>query len=500
MNLLLLILAFIVIIIYSLGLLIILIYSLFQLNLLWNKNAKKQKLTDIKFDPKQLNPLPFVTIQLPIYNELYVIKRLLNCIEKIQYPPDKLEIQVLDDSTDETSLLAKKTVADLKKKGLNISHITRKNRTGFKAGALKNGLKFAKGEFIAIFDADFLPKPNWIIKTIPYFKNKKMGLVQTCWAHLNKNYSLLTRIQAFALDIHFLLEQPGRNKKNFFINFNGTAGIWRKKCILDAGNWEGDTLTEDLDLSYRAQLKNWKILFLENVKTLAELPTNIAAIKSQQFRWNKGGAENFQKLFLKVIKSKTISLKIKTQAVFHLLNSTMFLNVFSLAILSVPILYIKNQWEQTSVYFFFTSFFVISTLILFLAYWSVYKKANGNSFVNFIDYIKTFFSFYAIAMGLSFHISIAVIQGHLRKKTDFMRTPKLNVTSQTPAIKKNKYSLKINTKKGIAEGVLAIYFLFGLYSAFVVGENGDFGLFFFHLLLFLGFFFVFIHSFFFQKK
>jgi len=388
----------------------------------------------------------------------------------------------------------------IKKKGVNISHISRAKRNGFKAGALKNGLKSAKGDLIAIFDADFLPQPNWLKKTIPYFKDKKIGLVQTCWGHLNKNYSLLTRIQAFALDIHFLLEQAGRNKKNFFMNFNGTAGIWRKKCIVDAGNWEGDTLTEDLDLSYRAQLKKWKVLFLENVITPAELPINMLDIKSQQFRWNKGGAENFQKLFLRILKTKTISLKIKIQAIFHLLNSSMFLNIFLMGILSVPILYIKNYWTQANVYFFFTNFFVISTLILFFCYWAVYKKANGNSFVSFVDYIKTFFSFYAIAMGLSFHNSIAVIQGHLRKKTAFVRTPKLNITAQNASLKKNKYFFKINPKKGIIEGFLSLYFLFGLYSAFVVSEQGDFGLFFFHLLLFFGFFFVFINSFFSQKK
>ena len=221
--------------------------------------------------------------------------RLLDNIALMDYPKDKLEIQVLDDSTDETVATTKIHVDKLKAQGLDITQITRTNRQGFKAGALKEGLEIAKGEYIAIFDADFLPEPNWLKKTIPYFKDSEIGVVQTRWGHINRDYSTLTKIQAFALDAHFTLEQVGRSSKGHFINFNGTAGVWRKDCILDAGNWEGDTLTEDLDLSYRAQLKNWKFKYLEDVETPAELPVVISAARSQQFRWNKGGAENFQK-------------------------------------------------------------------------------------------------------------------------------------------------------------------------------------------------------------
>src|SRR5690606_11234708 len=288
----------VIIIIYTLASLLILLYSFSQLHLLlqYLQARRKQSVTEI-LDLSDPSKIPHVTIQLPIYNEMYVMERLLKNIAEIEYPHEKLEIQVLDDSTDESVLKTEALVKELQSKGLDIVHIRRKNRSGFKAGALKEGLQVAKGEFIAVFDSDFLPQKDWLLQTIPHFKNSRTGMVQTRWGHINRDYSLLTRIQAFALDFHFIMEQTGRNFGSHFINFNGTAGIWRKTCILDAGNWNGDTLTEDLDLSYRAQMKKWEFKYLEDVVTPAELPVVISAAKSQQFRWNKGAAENFQKNF-----------------------------------------------------------------------------------------------------------------------------------------------------------------------------------------------------------
>ena len=486
----------IIVVIYTVSLLLILMYAIAQLNLLINYlAAKKNTAQGPVFDFENPEEIPVVTIQLPVYNEMYVIQRLLDNIAKIDYPREKLEIQVLDDSTDESLKTTALKIKQLQATALDIKHITRKDRAGFKAGALKQGLEIAKGEYIAIFDADFLPQQTWLYNTIPYFKDSEIGVVQTRWGHINKNYSLLTKVQAFALDAHFTLEQVGRNTKGHFINFNGTAGVWRRTCILDAGNWEGDTLTEDLDLSYRAQLKNWKFKYLEQVETPAELPVVISAARSQQFRWNKGGAENFQKMAKRVLKSNHVSSKTKIHSLLHLLNSTMFLNIFLVAILSIPMLYIKNEYEHLKGYFIVMSFFVVSTLIFFVCYWYTYKTIYGGGFKQFVKYVGMFFAFFSIAMGFSLHNTIAVIEGHMGKKSDFVRTPKFNINTLKDKWQGNKYLKKNISVHVIFEGMLMCYFAFGMYAAFVVGDQGgDFGLFPFHLMLCMGFGFVFFKS------
>ncbi len=477
-----------IIIIYTLSLALVFVYSLAQLHLLFNYfNAQKETDNSPTFDFEVTREIPTVTVQLPLYNELYVTERLLANIALLDYPKDKLEIQVLDDSTDETVKNTKIQVEKLQKTGIDIKHLTRSDRKGFKAGALKEGLKTAKGEFIAIFDADFMPKKDWLRKTVPYFKDKNIGVVQTRWGHLNRDYSILTRVQAFALDFHFVMEQVGRNYGHHFINFNGTAGVWRKTCIEDAGNWQGDTLTEDLDLSYRAQLKKWKFKYLENVETPAELPMVISAARSQQFRWNKGAAENFQKLYWKLLKDPSISLKTKFHSFFHLLNSSMFLLVLVLAVLSVPVLYIKNINPAYSNYFNVVAFFAISTVIFFGCYWVTYKKMHGGGFKNFLKYIVMFFIFFSVAMGFSVHNSLAVLEGHFGKKSDFIRTPKFNIN----AIKDNKYINRKIPFNTVLEILLCGYFGFAIYWAFHIH---DFGLILFHLMLFFGFGFVALKS------
>lgn len=485
------ILSYFVLFLYSSSILLIFFYGLAQFNLLLNYLKSKNRTDQSeKFDFKNSQEIPFVTIQLPIFNEKYVVERLLSTISKLEYPREKLEIQVLDDSMDDSIFETKKLIEDLQKTGLDIKHVLRKNRVGFKAGALKEGLEIAKGEFIAIFDADFLPQKDWLFQTVPYFKNEKIGVVQTRWGHLNRDYSILTKIQAFALDAHFTLEQVGRNSQSHFINFNGTAGIWRKKCILDAGNWESDTLTEDLDLSYRAQLKGWKFKYLENVETPAELPIILSAARSQQFRWNKGGAENFRKMNWRVISSKSIPFKTKIHGLLHLLNSSMFLMIFVMSVLSVPILYIKDHYQNTEILFDFLIFFVVTTVLFFISYWVVFKNIRGGNFKNFIKYVGLFFTFYAVAMGFSFQNSIAVLEGYFGKKSEFVRTPKFNINLRNKW-KDNIYISKKTSKNTFIEALLVLYFVFGLYLGF---HFNDFALFPFHLMLVFGFGFVFVKS------
>jgi cellulose synthase/poly-beta-1,6-N-acetylglucosamine synthase-like glycosyltransferase len=487
-----LLLSYIIVIIYSVSILLLFFYSLAHFNLLLNYlKSKKGDKQSQQFDLANTSEIPFVTIQLPIYNEKYVIERLLTTIAQIDYPRNLLEIQVLDDSTDDSVIETEALIKAIKESGIDIQHVRRSNRTGYKAGALKEGLVTAKGEFIAIFDADFVPQKNWLYQTIPYFKNPKIGVVQTRWGHLNRDYSILTKIQAFALDAHFTLEQVGRNSKLHFINFNGTAGIWRKTCILDAGNWESDTLTEDLDLSYRAQLKNWEFKYLENVVTPAELPAIISAARSQQFRWNKGGAENFSKNAARVLQSKAIGFKTKAHGMLHLLNSTMFLAIFTMAILSVPMLYIKNEFAVFEQVFDILIFFIITSVLFFISYWVTYKNIHGNGFKNFLNYIVLFFTFYAIAMGFSFHNTIAVLEGLWGKKSEFVRTPKLNIEELKEKWKQNKYLSKKISKNIIVEGILIVYFVFAMYSAFLLK---DFSLLALHLMLFMGFSFIFVKS------
>ena len=479
-----------VLLLFSLLLLLIFLYSLSQLQLLINYLQKSSKAETQRNKPLSLlpSPLPKVTIQLPLYNEKEVVERLLLNISKMDYPREKLEIQVLDDSTDESAKLTENLVAQLQEEGLNIRYLPRSHRKDFKAGALREGLKSASGDFIAVFDSDFLPQPDWLRLTLPHFEEERTGAVQTRWGHLNRNYSLLTRIQAFALDYHFLLEQNGRNYSGYFINFNGTAGIWRKECILQAGNWEGDTLTEDLDLSYRAQLGNWKFKYLGNIETPAELPITIEAVRSQQFRWNKGAAQNFRKNFGKVLSNKNLSPVTKFHCFFHLLNSSLFLLILALALLSVPVLFLTQRPEY-SLYFNLMLFFTLSTLIFFASYWVTFSRFQGKGIRDFLSFLGLFFSFFSIAMGFSLHNSRAVLQGHFGRKSEFIRTPKFNVSdAQLPEVKHRP----VFNAQLILEILLFLYFAFAVAASFFLK---NYSLLLFHLMLLFGFGYVVFSSF-----
>ncbi len=481
------ILGYIIFGIYLVGLTFITIFCLMQFHLL-----VKYKLKNVREinKPEDDGYLPKVTIQLPIFNEQYVVERLIDNICKLDYPKDKLQIHVLDDSTDETVEITLAKVNEYKALGFDIEQITRKDRVGYKAGALKEAMKFCDSEFVAIFDADFLPEPDFLKKTMPFFKNDEIGVVQTRWGHINQNYSLLTELQAFQLNVHFTVEQKGRYKGNYLLQFNGTAGIWRAKCIEEAGGWEADTLTEDLDLSYRAQLKGWEIIFLEDVLAPAELPAEMHGLKSQQFRWMKGGAETARKILPTIWKSD-LSMIEKFHASSHLLSSSVFLFIFIIGVFSVPLIYFigKINFNMDILAVFMISLMSIS-IIYFVA--NVQTAWQGQSLIRkIIKFIFLFPVFLSLSMGLSLHNSIAVLQGYRGKKSAFIRTPKFNIVSLQDKFNKGKYRKTKISFATIMEGVLSIYFLLAVIAAVYTGTTS---LIIYHLALSIGFGTIFYYS------
>ena len=465
-------------VIYFLALFFLFLYSLGQLHLTrkYLNKTNSPELTD-----HSLVELPVVTIQLPVYNEKYVVKRLIDKVCNLDYPKSFLDIQILDDSTDETSALIAESMTHYQALGFQINLLQRTERTGFKAGALAHGLKEAKGEFVAIFDADFLPKPEFLLKTLPHFTNEKVGLVQTRWGHVNRDHSFLTKLQAFGLDAHFSVEQSGRNSVNSFINFNGTAGIWRKTCIEEAGGWSADTLTEDLDLSYRAQLRGWKFVYLEAIESPAELPIIMPAIKSQQYRWNKGAAETTRKNLRKVLKG-SLPLTTKVHATFHLLNSSVFLMLLIVAVLSLPLLLIKFNHPEYKLIFSLANIFLIGFFSIAYFFWVAAKKAPYTRIKE--GFIGTFLPFITLSMGLSLHNGLAVFEGLIGKKTPFIRTPKFNSIDKSSGTSKNDYINFKLSPQTIIEILLALYFMLAIGVGIYIR---DYGMLLFHLMLAIGF-------------
>lgn len=451
----------VLIVFYIISLSGILVYASYQFYLALVYKFGKKKKSDVFLTLKEY---PMVTVQLPIYNEKYVIKRLLKCIVQLDYPPDKLEIQILDDSDDETSQLIDQEIENLRT-DFKMNILRRKERTGYKAGALKAGLTLAKGEFIAIFDSDFLPKTDFLKKCIPFFQNEKMGVVQTRWGFINKDFSILTSLQAFALDTHFTIEQMGRNKKGHFINFNGTAGIWRKTCVLDAGNWEATTLTEDLDLSYRAQMKGWEFNYLEEELSPSELPVTISALKKQQFRWNKGGAQCFKKHLGSLLKKKDLRFSDRVHGLFHLMNSSIYLFVFSSLMLSFPVVLVLEYFPSMGKFFYFNDIFIVANFLLMFVYGISYFASNQLNFLSALWFLPKFFLFLIFSFGLMIHNTFAVLEGWFGMKSAFVRTPKFNILDKSSSWEENKY---VKSEIGFVE---VLEFVFGAY--FLVASYYD---------------------------
>ncbi|MFB3853342.1 MAG: cellulose synthase family protein [Vicinamibacterales bacterium] len=402
--------------------------------------------------PVPLQRLPRVTIQLPIYNEMYVVDRLVHSVCQFDYPKELLDIQVLDDSTDETSSIAEAAVERHRAQGFDITFIHRDDRRGFKAGALENGLRTAKGEFVAIFDADFIPKPDFLRRTLPYFVHDRVALVQARWGHLNQDYSLLTKIQSILLDAHFVLEHGGRNRSGRFFNFNGTAGVWRREAIDAAGGWQHDTLTEDLDLSYRAQLIGWQFVFVPDVVSPAEVPVEMNAFKSQQHRWAKGSIQTCRKLLPRILRSDQ-PVHVKAEAFFHLTANFNYPLMVILSILIFPSMVIRYNmgWYEM---------LLIDVPLFFAATFSIvnfYLVSQREIYPDWKARLKYLPLLMSIGIGLSINNSRAVFEALFGRKTDFERTPKYGIERQGDDWVSKKYRKAVGLQPAI-ELALGLYF------------------------------------------
>ena len=446
---------------------------------------KHQRIKDAFYRNFPSKDWPRVTIQLPIYNERYVVERLIESVCRIDYPKNLLEVQVLDDSTDDTAKIARTMVAKLVTTGIDIAYIHRTDRRGFKAGALKKGLRTAKGALVAVFDADFIPAPDFLKESVPYFQDPQIGMLQTRWGHINSDYSLLTRAQSIGIDGHFGVEQASRAWGGLFMNFNGTGGIWRKKTIQEAGGWQADTLTEDLDLSYRAQLKGWKLMFASQVVCPAEIPVTINAFKSQQHRWAKGSIQTAKKNLGKLFKSD-VSWLVKIQAFLHLTHYMVHPMMLLVVLTSIPMLY--TQW-----FFDNLAYPIMIFTVLCLATFgpsSLYLFSQRILYRDWQTRIKYLPVLMCLGTGIAVNNTKAVLEALFNIKSGFIRTPKYGIRRKGENWKNKRYAIPLNAVS-ILEFFLGLYSLSGLlmflfFSKYLVSP--------FLLIYTAGFFYVFFLS------
>ncbi len=439
--------------VYTFALIAVSVYGFHRYGLVWLflRHRRKQLRPAGRFEE-----LPRVTIQLPMYNEKYVARRIVEKTCQIDYPRDKLQIQVLDDSTDQTCDIAREAVEQARARGFDIEYIHRDSRIGYKAGALENGLKTSTGEFITIFDADFVPHPDILGRSIHYFTDPRVCVVQTRWDHLNRADSLLTRSQAILLDGHFAIEHVARNRSDRFMNFNGTAGTWRRSAIEDAGGWQHDTLTEDLDLSFRAQLKGWRFVFLPELTAPAELPPEMAAFKAQQFRWTKGGVQTALKLLPRLLLSKA-PLKVKVEGFFQLTCFSMHLYMLMLVVMMFPAMYLRTVpmdrgtfWRGT----FDIGVFMLATMSATV----FYIASQYQLFRDWRTALKYMPVLMALGVGLSVSNSKAILEALIGRKSEFVRTPKYGGPRKPHCLNHNAAGRRRNRKL-----LPYVELLFGLY-------------------------------------
>jgi cellulose synthase/poly-beta-1,6-N-acetylglucosamine synthase-like glycosyltransferase len=404
---------------------------------------------------------PMVTVQLPLYNEMYVASRLIDAVAALDYPRDRLEIQVLDDSTDETSEIVTAKVAEKRREGVAIVHLHRSVRTGFKAGALAAGLEVARGEFLAIFDADFVPRPDFLRATVPHFADPQIGMVQGSWSHINRGFSLLTRVEAILLDGHFQIEHAARNRTGCFFNFNGTAGIWRREAILAGGGWRHDTLTEDLDLSYRAQLAGWRFLYLPEVDVPSELPVDVEGFKSQQYRWAKGSIQTGRKLLGKILRAR-LPWRAKIEAFVHLTNNASYVLMVGIALLIFPAMVLRRGSPIAFLLVVDLPLFLFATLSVVVFYLvsqavlvSGPERASPGGWRRQARYLPALLG---MGIGLSLNNARAVISGLFQSGGTFHRTPKYQIERAGQEWRHKAYRAGASCLWWL-EGAFALYFL-----------------------------------------
>lgn len=434
---------------YYLVLGILACYGLHRMSLVWTYWRTRRAAVPLPAAPE---PWPAVTVQLPIFNERYVAGRLIEAVCALEYPRDRLEVQVLDDSTDDTRDIVAQLVARLRREGFDIHHLHRTDRRGFKAGALAAGLEVARGEYVAVFDADFVPPADFLSRSIPYFQDPRIGMVQARWGHLNRDYSLLTRIQAMLLDGHFVIEHAARNRSGCCFNFNGTAGVWRRRAIDEAGGWEHDTLTEDLDLSYRAQLGGWKFLFLPDLVVPAELPAEINAYKSQQRRWAKGSVQTARKLLGRVLRSN-LPWRAKFEAFIHLTINSTFLLMIALTVLVFPAMYLRRGDEMWKLLVIDLPLFLAASVSV-VVFYAVSQRAGGVDLGRRLARIPALMG---VGIGLAVNNSRAVLAGLWQHGGVFHRTPKYRIEGPAGGWRGKRYRLGTDLSLYI-ELLLAIYF------------------------------------------
>ncbi|MCP4040710.1 MAG: glycosyltransferase [Gammaproteobacteria bacterium] len=399
---------------------------------------------------------PTVTLQIPVFNERYVISKLLESIRHLDYPRSCFDVQILDDSTDDTPYIIQPLIEEMRREGIEIQHIRRDKRHGYKAGALAEGLKQSKSEFIAIFDADFRIPPQFLTQVLPYFHDEQTGMVQTRWGYLNQDYSLLTKLQAMFLDAHFMIEHFARNRSGRFFNFNGTAGIWRKTCLNSAGGWQADTLTEDLDLSYRAQLQGWRFVFAPEIVAPSELPVEILSFKTQQHRWAKGSIQTAVKL-LRPILTSPYSWKVKLEAFFHLTGNFSYLLMIALSLAMLPSMLIRHQLGWHGTLWIELPMLLVATPAVAIFYLTA-QRILGKKWYHSILYIPMLMG---LGIGLAVNNGRAVLEVMFGINSEFIRTPKHGVESNIGSWMNKKYWSKLDFSL-VLEILLAVYFLFTL--------------------------------------